>query len=221
MHTIIVTKLWVEGNDDYGPFARSDTVTFDLSKNFNRWPVLRDPRSTDEDRLDRSAAYADLERRFEAANLTPEGVALGADVDYPEVLAVEHDQPGASTENRFAGGVERSERISEPFALDSESHCCRLAAWQHEAVETIKVGRDAHFANHSAEPREDQPVRFKVTLKSKHPNSDRVAGRAGRRHRAHQPRLLRSSDSSSFRDSIESIAAPSPAEARRTRSGTS
>jgi hypothetical protein len=149
--TIIITQFWMEGDDEYRPFTRSYAVTFDLSKNFDTWPVLRDPRSADEDSVDGAAVYSDLERRFEAPNLTAERVPLGADVDDPQVLAVEHYQPGAGPEDRFAGGVESSERVSELFALNSESDCRRLSTWKHEAVEAIEVSGDAHFANQRAE----------------------------------------------------------------------
>ena len=151
MDTIIITQFWMEGDDEYRPFTRSYAVTFDLSKNFDTWPVLRDPRSADEDSVDGAAVYSDLERRFEAPNLTAEGVPFGADVDDPQVLAVEHYQPGAGPEDRFAGGVESSERVSELFALNSESDCRRLSTWKHEAVEAIEVSGDAHFANQRAE----------------------------------------------------------------------
>ena len=43
-----------------------------------------------------------LEVGLEAADLAPERVALGADVHHAEVLAVEHDQPGARAEHRHA-----------------------------------------------------------------------------------------------------------------------
>ena len=60
-----------------------------------------------------------------------------------------------------------------------------------------------------------------ITLQGEHSNAYLLTGRTRRRQTAHQPRLLSSSDSSSLRDSIESIAAPRPSEARNTRSGTS
>ena len=83
MDTIIITQLWMERDDKYGAFARSYAVTFYFSKDFDAWPVLGDPRSAYENRLYRAAIYSDLERCFEAADLTAEGVALGADVDNP------------------------------------------------------------------------------------------------------------------------------------------
>ena len=72
-------------------------MAVDLAEDLHVGPVLGDPRRADEDR--RASALrltpCDIDVRLEASHLASERVALGANVHHAEVVAVEHDQPGA------------------------------------------------------------------------------------------------------------------------------
>src|SRR3954468_6116874 len=60
-----------------------------------------DPRRADEHAAHGTALHAvHVDVRLEAPHLAPERVAAGQDVHDPEVLAVEHDHPGARPEDR-------------------------------------------------------------------------------------------------------------------------
>ena len=78
-----------------------------------RVAVLGQPRRADEHGAHRRAVDAgDVEVLLEGADLAAERVALAERVHAAEVLAVEHDHPGAGAEHRLAGGDERTQRIA-------------------------------------------------------------------------------------------------------------
>ena len=169
--------------------------------------VLLDPRRADEHRADRLALeVGELELRLEGVHLAAERVAPRDDVHDAEVLAVEHDQPGARAEHRRAGGGELAQRLGEALALDAERHRRRLAARQDEPVEPVEVRRDAHLTHVGAERAQDARVRGEPALEGE--DAD------------YQPRLASSLLGSSLRASRLCIAVPSPSDARATRSGS-
>ncbi len=91
--------------------------------------------------MHRAAGEAEVELRLEAVHLAAERVALGDDVDEPEVARSSMIEPGAGAEHRPAGGVEGAQRLGQPLALDAERHRRRLAAGQDQRVEPVEVGR--------------------------------------------------------------------------------
>ena len=77
--------------------------------------VLGQPRRADEDGAHRRPVDpGDLEVLLEGADLAAERVAPAQRVHAAEVLAVEHDHPGAGAEHRLAGAHER--RAAAPRA---------------------------------------------------------------------------------------------------------
>ena len=151
-----------------------------------------------------------VEVGLERAHLAPERVAPRLDVHDPEVLAVEHDQPRARAEDRRAGRASARSGSASPSRSMPERHRRRLAAGDDEPVEPVEVGRHAHLAHVGAERAQHPRVRREAALQGEH--ADRATPR-------YQPRWASSCSSPSERDSSESIAAPSPSEARATRSG--
>ena len=89
------------------------------------------------------------ERRTSASKLRiwrPNALRSRAHVHHAEVVAVEHDQPGARAEHRRARRGELAQRLGEPLALDAERHRRRLPARHHQPVEPVEVARHAHLA---------------------------------------------------------------------------
>ena len=137
----------------------------------------------------------------------------------PEVLAVEHDEPGARAEHRRARRRQVAQRLAEPLALDAERHRRRLTAGQDEPVEPLEVGRHADLADLGAERAQHGRVRGEVALQGEdadgsartsaadRPDVTSRGWRASARARACAPR------GSAWRS-------PRPSDARATRSGS-
>src|SRR4051794_26253765 len=182
-----------------------DRVPVDRGEHGHVVAGLGDPRRADEDRAHRRAVHPrEVEVGLEGADLAPEGVAFGADVHHAEVVAVEHDQPGARPEDR---AVEGPQGAGEAFALDAERHRGRLAAGDDQAIEVLEIGRRAHLPGLGPERAQELRMGVEVALESK--DSD------------YQPRPASSSPGSSLRDSSDCIAGPSPSDALATRAGSS
>ena len=142
----------------------------------------------------------------------PKALRSARDVHDAEMLAVDHDQARARPEHRRPGGGERAQRVAEPLALDPERHRRRLAARDDQAVEPLEVGGHADLAHVGAEALQHPAVRLEVALEREHPDE--------RARHGYQPRCARSWSGSSLRASRLDIAAPSPALACATRSGS-
>ena len=152
----------------------------------------------------------EIEVGLEGAQLTPERVALGADVEHSEVIAVEHDHPGARPEHRRTGAGQVAQRVAEPLPLDSERDHGRLAPGDYQRVEPLEVGRHADLAAVGADPRE-LGVRLEAALQGQDPDH---AGRSARSAVAYyQPRGASSCSDSSLEVSRLTIGWPSPVEA--------
>src|SRR4051812_23415595 len=108
MQARVVGQLRVERGDEEPALARQHRAAVDLGEHLDAGADLLHPRRTDEDRGQRRRLAGDLELRLERRHLAPERVAPHGQVDEAEVLAVEHDHPGARAED---GPVERSERL--------------------------------------------------------------------------------------------------------------
>ena len=102
-------------------------------------PCSLDPRRADEHRPHRRPEPSNSRSASKLRDLAPEGVALGAHVEHAEVVAVEHDHPGAGAEHRLAARDEVAQRLGQALALDAERHRRGLAARDDEAVEPLEV----------------------------------------------------------------------------------
>src|SRR6185312_167333 len=101
-----------------------------------------------------------------ASHLAPERVALRAHVHHAEMVAVEHDQPGAGAEHGASRRREGAQRLGEALALDAEGHGRGLPAGDDETVDPAQVGDDADLARVGAEPAEHALMRLEAALES-------------------------------------------------------
>src|SRR3954447_7544469 len=218
----VVGELGVEGDREQRPLAGGDRVAVDGGEDLDRRPVLRDPRRADEHGADgRALDPGELEVGLEGVQLAAERVALGDDVHEPEMLAVEHDQPGARAEDRPALRVEVAQRAGQALARDAERHRRRLAARHDETVEAVEVGRGADLADVGAELAQDLRVRGEAALQREHADEGPVVRRRGAvRTVVYQPRPASSCVSSNLRASRLCIAVPRPSHAFATRAAS-
>src|SRR5919201_1376354 len=98
----------------------------------------------EEDRL-----AGELEVGLEARDLAPVGVAVDLEVDKAEVVAVEHDHPGARSEHRPAEAPQRLVQAVEPHQAHERG---RLAARDDEPVEPFELRWRADLYRLGAEP---------------------------------------------------------------------
>src|SRR3954454_4029497 len=224
----LARQLRMERDDEHVVLPRGHHVALDLGEHLDVVAAVLDPRRTDEHGAHGRALDAgDVEVGFEGPDLAAECVAPAGVVGEPEVLAVEHDHPGARTQHRRAGPHEVAQRLGEALAGDAERHRGRLPARDHEPVEALEVAGHAYLADLGAEPAQHAGVRLEVALEGEdadqrscarlHPV---VAVAGADRRGAHQPRFARSWRSSSLRVSSDVIAWPRPSDARATRSAS-
>ena len=92
----------------------------------------------------------DVQVRLKGLELAAEGVALSDHVENPEVVAVEHDQAGASAQD---GPVESElpQRTGQTLPFHAQGHDRRLAARRDHRVESLQVGRPTHLGGVCAE----------------------------------------------------------------------
>src|SRR5207248_937432 len=122
---------------------------------------LLDPRRPDEDRAHRLVAGIDLEIRLEARDLPPERVAADDDVRQAEMVAVEEDHSGAGAEER---PLEAAERLVEAVEPGEPHDRGRLAAGNHEPVETAELLGLAHLDGFRTEDAQHRRVLAEVAL---------------------------------------------------------
>ncbi len=112
--------------------------------------------------------------RFRSASnelkLAPEGVPARAHVEHAEVLAIEQDEAGAGTQDRLARAGEVPQRLGEALPLDPERHRRRLAARDHERVETLELLRRPHGPRLRPQLTERSRVCLEVALEGEHPD---------------------------------------------------
>src|SRR5262245_31646285 len=111
----VVGQLGMERRDEEAPLAREHRMAFDLGENLDVRRGLPDPRRADEDGAVGLVLALDREVGLERRDLPAERIAAHAHVDEPEMIAVEHNHPGARPENR------RRER-AHPFVEAVEAH---------------------------------------------------------------------------------------------------
>ena len=108
-----------------------------------------------------SLSPGQLEVGLERRHLPAEGVPADADVDEPEVVAVEHDHPGAGAEHRLP---ELADRLVEAVEAHQPRERGRLAARDHEPVEPVELLGLAHLDDLRAEPAQHRRVLAEVAL---------------------------------------------------------
>jgi hypothetical protein len=119
----------MEGDREHVALAHRDRMAVDLGQHLHLVAVFLDPGGADEDRVQGLAL--EVEFGLERPDLAAERVAPHGHVEQVEVIAVEHDQPGAGAERRVAGAHELAQRLGQRLALDPERHRGALAAGHH------------------------------------------------------------------------------------------
>src|SRR5215831_3185767 len=136
VQTGVVGQLRMEGRDEETALAGQDWMAVDLGEHLDVGPDLLDPGRADEDGAQRPALAGKLEIGLERGDLAPEGVAAHRDVDEAEVVAVEHDHPGARAED---GPLELAQRLVEAVEPHQPHERRRLAAGDDEPVEPVEL----------------------------------------------------------------------------------
>ena len=132
-------------------------------------PVLLDPRRADEHRAQRPAA-GQRRGRPRSCELAAEGVAARGHVEQPEVLAVEHDQPGAGAEHGPAGAHEaRAAARPAPRARSrASSWWTRRRGSPAPSSPSRSAGASAPRAAAAPSSLEGLGVRLEVALEREH-----------------------------------------------------
>src|SRR6266540_418080 len=139
--------------------------------------------------------------RFEARDLPTVGIPIDLEIHQTQVVAVEHDHPGAGAEQRAGEGANGLIEAVEPH----QAHEGRgLTARHDKAVEAGQLLRLAHLADFRAQTAQHRCVLAKVALDGQH--TDAWAH--------YQPRVSSSSSGASVAAESPLIASPSPRETR-------
>ena len=126
-----------------------------------------------------AADALEVEVRLEALDLAAERVAPGADVHHAEVLAVEHDQPGAGAQHGQPSRASSRSGSAAPRA-HPEHHRRGLATGDHETLQAVEVAASPHLAHPGAEPPQNPLVRLEVALQREHADQRLATARRGR-----------------------------------------
>ena len=96
MHPRVVGQLRMERDGEDRSLAHGDGMIVDRCEHVHAVTRVVEPRSPDEHRSEGLfAELVDDEIGLERGQLTPKSVAPHADVEQAEMVAVEHDHPGA------------------------------------------------------------------------------------------------------------------------------
>jgi hypothetical protein len=151
----------MERGDEEAALAQEHGLAVELSEHLDVGAGLAQPRGADEDAPERLVVTRELEVGLEARDLTAVGIPVDEDVDEVEVRAVEHDHPGAGSEDRRAESPHRLVEAVEPHQPHERR---RLAARDHEPVEPVELAGDAHLDGLGAEPPQHGRVLAEVAL---------------------------------------------------------
>ena len=127
----------------------------------------------------------ELDFGLEARHLAPVGVAVGLQVDPPEVGTVEEDHACTRAEDR---PVECADRLVQSVQPREPHDCRRLAPWDDEAVEPLELLRQAHLDDVGAEPAQHVFVLPEGALQREHPDPWTFAHQEECRSRSLLPR---------------------------------
>src|SRR5689334_4719231 len=167
----IVGQLGMERRNEDPSLPREHRMPVDLGEHLDVGPRLLDPRRADEDGAHGLVPVPDIEVGLEAVHLPAEGIAADGDVCETEVVAVEHNHPGARAEDRR---LERAQRVVEVVQLHHARHRGRLAAGDDQAVEAVELLRQAHLDRIRAETAQHPRVLAEVPLHGKDADPKRL-----------------------------------------------
>src|SRR4051812_16434103 len=161
----------MERSDEEPPLAREHRATVDRSKHLHPRPYVLDPRRADEDGAYGLVHPQDMQVGLERRHLAPERVAPDPDVDEAQMVAVEHDHPGARTEH---GAVERADALVEPVEVHEPRERRRLAAGDHEPVQPVELIGLPNLDDLGAETAQHLDVLAKVSLHGEDADPERL-----------------------------------------------
>ena len=134
----------MEGRGEHAALADRHRVALPGRQHLHPVAGPLHPGRPDEDRAQRLLPRpGHLEVRLEALQLPAEGVAPRGHVDEAEVLVIADDQPGAGAEDRPPRLVMGDQPRLESRRGDQPRHRRRLAARDHQAVESLQPLRRA------------------------------------------------------------------------------
>src|SRR4051794_8423730 len=157
----VVGQLRMERGDEDPSLPREHRMAVDLRQHLDVGPGLLDPRRADEAGARGLVAETDVEIRLERMHLAAERVPADADVREPEVVAAEHDHPGARPEDRR---LEPAQRLVEAVQRHQPCDRRRLAAGKDQPVEPLQVRGQADFDRLRPEAAQDRRVLAEVPL---------------------------------------------------------
>ena len=117
-----------------------------------------------------SALADQIQVGLEARELAAVAVPLDLDVDEPEMCSVEQDHPRAGAEHGSGEPPDRFLQAVEPHQAHDRR---RLAAGDHETVESVELLRQPHLDHVGAERTQHRHVLAEVPLHSE--DADRHA----------------------------------------------
>src|SRR5215213_9420744 len=110
----VVRQLGVERRDEETPVAQQHGLAVVLGQHLDVRAGLANSRCADEDAAERLVVAVQREIGLERRHLPPVRVPVDDEVDEAEVLAVEHDHPGAGPEDRRRKPPQRLVEAVEP-----------------------------------------------------------------------------------------------------------
>jgi len=165
MQAIVAAQLGVEGDCCDAALTSGDWMALDLREDLHLGSVLGNPRGADEHTSQRPTLDSlHLQIGLKAAQLTPEGVALGKHVHDAQVLAVEHDQTSTRAENGHTTRSQLPQGCGQALALHSERHRGGLPTGDHETVQAIDVGGHTYLSHVCAQSRKHARMRLEIAL---------------------------------------------------------
>ena len=161
----------MERGDEQPSLAREHRVAVDLREDLDARTRILDPRRADEDGAHGLLAGDDVEVGLEAAHLAPERVPPHVEVAEREMVAVEHDHPGAGAEDRR---LEPAQRLVDPVQPHQPADRGRLAARDDQAVEPVELLRQPHLDRLGAEAPQHRRVLAEVPLERQDADAQRL-----------------------------------------------
>src|SRR5919197_263668 len=157
----VVGQLRVERGDDEPTFPKQHRLAVQLGYYLDMRPRFEHARCANEHAAERLAVIREREVGLEARYLTPVRVPVDLQVDGVEVVSVEHDHPGAGSEDRTC---ELAHGLVEPVKAHQPHERRRFAAGNHQPVEPVKLLWLADFDHIRPEPPQHRRVLAKVAL---------------------------------------------------------
>src|SRR5678816_3747129 len=168
MDMIVIGEFGMEGRRHGLTLTYPDRIIIRLCQDFHIFADARDLRSANKDHLKGLTMAVLIGRTDVRVELTAVGVATNPDVERAEAFLCrvfdvlrEQDRTGAGAKRGLQTN-EIAELLEESAVLQKLEHSRRLAAWNHDAIETIEFFRLADEPDISAKL--FQPTAMRVEI---------------------------------------------------------